>query len=188
AVAFSPHPPASHGPVTPRRAGHPPGPGVFAGVDTVREDDGLALSSRNRYLSRTERRTALALSGALFAARERLAAQQALYARAEATTNSAARAEALSRMGEARAAADAAAVAHAVPGGADAVRSAARTVLDDAARAIPPLVLDYLALVDPADFTEVPDDHRGDAILAVAAKVGATRLIDNVPLSFGATP
>lgn len=38
-------------------------------VETVREDDGLALSSRNRYLSAAERRSALALSGALTAAR-----------------------------------------------------------------------------------------------------------------------
>ncbi|MEU5161949.1 pantoate--beta-alanine ligase [Streptomyces sp. NPDC020875] len=163
-------------------------PVEIAGVPTVREDDGLALSSRNRYLSPPERRTALALSTALFAAAERLAAQQALSARAETNPNARARAEALSRMGEARAAADAAAVASAGHGGADAVRATARTVIEDAAHATPPLVLDYLALVDPADFTEVPDDHRGDAILAVAAKVGTTRLIDNIPLSFGVMP
>ncbi|HET6355973.1 pantoate--beta-alanine ligase, partial [Streptomyces sp.] len=72
------------------------------------------------------------------------------------------------------------------PGGADAVRAAARAVLDEAARARPPLVLDYLALIDPADFTDVPDDHTGDAVLAVAARVGTTRLIDNIPLTFGA--
>ncbi|MFV2120927.1 pantoate--beta-alanine ligase, partial [Streptomyces sp. Act-28] len=53
-------------------------PVEIVGVPTVRETDGLALSSRNRYLSPPERRTALALSAALFAARDRLAALQAL--------------------------------------------------------------------------------------------------------------
>ena len=50
----------------------------------------------------------------------------------------------------------------------------------------PPLALDYLALVDPSDFTEIPDDFTGEAVLAVAARVGTTRLIDNIPLPFGA--
>lgn len=66
-----------------------------------------------------------------------------------------------------------------------AVRRAARAVLDAAATAEPPVVLDYLALVDPADFTEAADDHTGEAILAVAARVGTTRLIDNMPVTFG---
>ncbi|MEV6784848.1 pantoate--beta-alanine ligase, partial [Streptomyces sp. NPDC051098] len=83
---------------------------------------------------------------------------------------------------------DTAAVAQAGPGGADAVRAAARTVLEEAARLTPPLALDYLALVDPATFAEIPDDHHGAAIIAVAAKVGDTRLIDNIPLSFGVSP
>ncbi|MFJ4872296.1 pantoate--beta-alanine ligase [Streptomyces sp. NPDC088757] len=166
-------------------------PVEIVGVETVREDDGLALSSRNRYLSAGERRTALALSRALFAGRERLAAQEALRARAAALPGvrdrAENRAEALSRLGEARAAADAHAVAQAAEcAGAGAVRAAARAVLDEAAEAEPPLTLDYLALVDPADFTEVPDDHQGEAVLAVAARVGSTRLIDNVPLDLGA--
>ncbi|MCL7380973.1 pantoate--beta-alanine ligase [Streptomyces sp. 35G-GA-8] len=167
-------------------------PAEIVGVPTVRADDGLALSSRNRYLSVPERRTALALSRALFAARDRLAAQQALRARAEYAPTPGARAAALSKLGEARLAADAHAVAAAGSAGedwngADGVRAAARAVLDEAARSVPPLALDYLALVDPADFTEVPDDHTGEAVLAVAARVGATRLIDNIPLTFGAS-
>ncbi|PBC79105.1 pantoate--beta-alanine ligase [Streptomyces sp. TLI_235] len=104
------------------------------GVPTVREEDGLALSSRNRFLSDTERAQALALSGALFAGRD--AGAQ----------------------------------------GAKAVREAAAAVLD-AAEGVTP---DYLALIDPDSFTEAPDDFTGEAVLAVAAKVGSTRLIDNV--------
>ncbi|MET7642004.1 pantoate--beta-alanine ligase [Streptomyces sp. NPDC005438] len=113
------------------------------GLPTVREPDGLARSSRNRYLSPEERVTALALSAALFAGRER---------------------------------ADA---------GAGAVRAAAGAVLREAESLRPPLELDYLALVDPEDFAEVGEDHRGEAVLAVAGRVGSTRLIDNVRLALG---
>jgi pantoate--beta-alanine ligase len=175
----------------------------IVGVPTVREEDGLALSSRNRYLKPQERRTALALSRALFAGRDRHAAQEALSARAREVPATHARAEALSAIGESRAAADTHAVAKARPspttaldkdaprrpvstGGPAAVRAAARLILDDAARLHPPLELDYLALVDPSDFTEIEDDFTGEAVLAVAARVGTTRLIDNIPLTFGA--
>ncbi|MET7511066.1 pantoate--beta-alanine ligase [Streptomyces albidoflavus] len=153
-------------------------------VPTVREDDGLARSSRNRFLSPAERRTALALSRALFAGRDRLGAQEALRDRADAAPGDAARAEALDALGESRLAADAHAVAHAGVPGPAAVRESARAVLEGAARAEPPLVLDYLALIDPATFAEITEDHEGEALLAVAAKVGTTRLIDNLPLHF----
>ncbi|MFF7967551.1 pantoate--beta-alanine ligase [Streptomyces sp. NPDC007903] len=157
----------------------------IVGVPTVREEDGLALSSRNRYLAPEERATALTLSRALFAGRDRHAAQEALRARALEVPSTHARAEALSAIGESRAAADAHAVATAAPGGPAAVRAAARQALDEGARFDPPLDLDYLALVDPADFTEIADDFTGEAVLAVAARVGSTRLIDNIPLTFG---
>ncbi len=166
-------------------------PAEVVEVPTVREPDGLALSSRNRYLSRPERLTALALSRALFAARDRLAAEGALRARAAAVTaagpdRTAERAVRLAALHERRASADAHAVAATrsltAPGSA---RAAARGVLDEAATLDPPLRLDYVALVDPADLTEVPDDYTGEAILAVAAKVGDTRLIDNIRLTLG---
>lgn len=97
------------------------------GAATVRESDGLALSSRNRYLSASERTAALALSRALLAAQ------------------------------------DSGAVAE------------AEKVLADAHG----LEVDYLALRSP-DLG--PPPAAGAARLLVAARVGATRLIDNVPL------
>ncbi|MDT3399217.1 pantoate--beta-alanine ligase [Streptomyces sp. B1866] len=143
-------------------------PVEVVGVPTVREGDGLARSSRNRYLSAQERHTALHLSRALFAGRDagRLAAGRLA---ADAASGEADGARAPVRVTSPRA-----------------VREAARAALAEAALLQPPLAVDYLALVDPADFTEAPDDHAGEAVLAVAAKVGATRLIDNIRLHFGA--
>ncbi|MDB1086659.1 pantoate--beta-alanine ligase [Streptomyces sp. ACA25] len=132
-------------------------PVEIAGVPTVREDDGLARSSRNRYLSASARRTALGLFRALSAAR------------------------AVTRSGPVSGGMSGSAA------GPAAARAAAQEVLDGAASHDPPLLLDYLALVDPADFRDVPGDHTGEALLAVAARVDGTRLIDNVRLHFGAS-
>jgi len=106
------------------------GVGVAA-VPTVREADGLALSSRNVYLSEDERRRATVLSRALFAGQS------------------------------------------AAGDGAIAVITAATAVL----AAEPGIKVDYLELRNP-DLGEIP--HHGAARLLVAARVGTTRLIDNV--------
>jgi pantoate--beta-alanine ligase len=106
----------------------------IVGVPTVREADGLALSSRNRYLSPAERQSALALSRAL---------------REGAT--------------------------HADP---DTVLRTAHKILNDETG----VRVDYLALTGP-DLGMPPVD--GPARLLVAARVGATRLIDNVPQRLG---
>ncbi|HVF04481.1 MAG TPA: pantoate--beta-alanine ligase [Frankiaceae bacterium] len=113
-------------------------PVEVVGVPTVREPDGLALSSRNVYLSPEQRATARALSRAL-------------------------------RAGKA-----------AAVDGPEAAVHAARAVLD----AEPGLRLDYLELVDP-DTLRPLDRSHDTALLAVAAWVGSTRLIDNVTIAVG---
>ena len=106
----------------------------IVGVPTVREADGLALSSRNRFLSAEQRQAALALSQAL---REGAAQTDA-----------------------------------------ESVLEAAGKILADE----PGVQVDYLALTDPL-LGPAPAD--GAARLLVAAKVGTTRLIDNVPVLLG---
>lgn len=108
-------------------------------VPTVREPDGLALSSRNVHLTAQDRGVALVLWRALQAGQAALA------------------------------------------DGTEAVRAAAHAVLGAEPRA----QVDYLALVDPRTLEEVPHGFHGETVLAVAARVGGTRLIDNVPLRFG---
>jgi pantoate--beta-alanine ligase len=67
--------------------------------------------------------------------------------------------------------------------GAPAVLSAARRVLSRPARNGQALQVDYLSLVNPETFAPVSEQHSGPAVLAVAARIGTTRLIDNVPLT-----
>jgi pantoate--beta-alanine ligase len=106
-------------------------------LPTVREADGLAMSSRNALLSADERAHARALPAALAAARELAAA------------------------GEHSAAVLLAAARGAIAGH--------------------DVQLDYLVLVDP-DTLEPVDALAGEALLALAARVGEVRLIDNAIL------
>jgi pantoate--beta-alanine ligase len=109
-------------------------------LPTVRDPDGLALSSRNTYLSDPERRQALSLSGALRAA-------EAAVARGELDASS--------------------------------VLAAARSELEAAG-----LEPEYLELRSAEDLTPV-ESVNGSTLLAVAARVGRARLIDNVVLTGG---
>ena len=110
---------------------------------TVRESDGLAMSSRNRYLSAEERRQALTLSRALHAVEMQVA------------------------RGEHRA---------------FALLQIIRTTLQEE----PDIRLDYIAVVDPDTLLPIDDVDTG-ALLAIAAYVGNTRLIDNVLLASATT-
>ena len=133
-------------------------------VPTVRAADGLALSSRNKYLSPEER----AMAPVLY---------QALSAGAAAAGGGPA-----AVIAAAQAVLDHAAPGHAAPG---------HAALDDAGRAQPagtsPRV-DYLALADARSYAPVrldDLDFHGPAVLAIAARVGTTRLIDNVIVGLG---
>ncbi len=50
---------------------------------------------------------------------------------------------------------------------------------------VPGVVPDYIGAMDPASAQPVPDDYRGDVVIAVAAQVGGARLIDNVMTRVG---
>ena len=104
----------------------------------VREPDGIAMSSRNRYLDSAERVRALVLSQSLEAVRNAWIAGQRDVA---------------------------------------ALETAGRSVLESEPGVDP----DYFAVVDPLTFTRPPVAGASTAAI-VAARVGSTRLIDNMSL------
>ncbi len=102
---------------------------------TVREPDGLALSSRNVYLSRKERMIALSLSQSLALAQERLDAGERDLA---------------------------------------SITQAMRAKL----QAHPEIQIDYVVIADPDSLLELTTP-QSTMVALIAARVGATRLIDN---------
>jgi pantoate--beta-alanine ligase len=111
----------------------------IAGHPIVREADGLAMSSRNAYLSAAERKAALCLFRALN------------------------RAASMVESGETRA------------------RQIAEAVKTEIAQE-PLARLEYVKLCDTIDLTDV-DEVRDRALLALAVRIGKTRLIDNKVLT-----
>jgi pantoate--beta-alanine ligase len=111
-------------------------PVEIVGGSTVREADGLALSSRNVFLSEEERRRALQLSRGLMAAVE--ACESGVR-------------------------------------DADALEGIVREIVTGSE-------IDYVTLADARTVSRLPVLDR-DAFLAIAARVGATRLIDNIPIA-----
>jgi pantoate--beta-alanine ligase len=105
----------------------------------VREPDGLAMSSRNAYLSPQERNSALVLHRALIEVKKR-------FDQGERSANK--------------------------------LAEAGNHVLSQEPGVRP----DYLEIVDP-DTLDPISEIRSQTLVAVAAFVGATRLIDNVVLS-----
>jgi len=110
-------------------------PVEIIGGQTVREEDGLALSSRNVFLGDEERRRALGLSQGLMAAAEAI----------EAGIRDA-----------------------------DTLEGIVREMVTGAE-------IDYVMLADARTAARLPEIDR-DAFLAIAARVGTTRLIDNLPV------
>ncbi len=121
-------------------------PVEVVGVSTVRESDGLALSSRNAYLSVDDRRRALALARGLTAAVEAFAAGER-------------------NAGE--------------------LRQLALGIISSEVDCV-----DYVEVtsVDSAQPMNADESVGDRALLAVAARVGSTRLIDNVVLGEDPAP
>lgn len=117
----------------------------LAFIETIRERDGLALSSRNRYLSEADRKLAPALFSTLNKAANRIAEEKRLE---ESLT----------------------------------------VILAESAADLTALgfTVDYLDAVDTSTFERLSADVRNARLIA-AARLGNTRLIDNIPIPIHGT-
>jgi pantoate--beta-alanine ligase len=116
-------------------------PVEIIGVPTVREPDGLALSSRNAYLGAEDRERAVVLSRALQAAHQAW--------RAGETRSSSLEARMRQELGKE-----------------------------------PAVAVEYISIADPEALAPVETaDER--TVISMAARIGATRLIDNIQLGEG---
>jgi len=111
------------------------------GCPTIREPDGIALSSRNQFLSPDERTRATQISRALFTARDQVSQGIRQTNRLIATMQN--------------------------------------IVLDKGTLGRIPVSIDYVAAVDPITLKPIELLDR-PTVLAIAARIGNTRLIDNV--------
>lgn len=109
---------------------------------TVREHDGLAMSSRNKYLSQEEREKATILYRALSLAKEKIEKKE------------------ISSAGEAR--------------------ELIRKQIDS----VGGFVIDYIEVVDAVKLEPISDLRGKEALIALAVRIGTTRLIDNVSIKF----
>jgi len=114
----------------------------IVGCPTIREPDGLAMSSRNAYLSPAERRQATCLYRALCAAREQIQGGQREPA---------------------------------------AVTGAMRQIIAESG----PARIDYISVVDPESMQPVSKIEK-PVLVALAVRIGPTRLIDNLLVDPGA--
>lgn len=105
---------------------------------TIRDEDGLAVSSRNAYLSPAERVSALSLSRSLRMAEEQLRAGETDMTK---------------------------------------IHESMRELLESHSD----VTIDYATIADPETLAEL-DSPQPDMIALVAARVGTTRLIDNLPI------